>query len=109
MEVIREQRLASELANGTHKVGQLELTRYYELVEILGEPTYSEESFDGKIQVEWVIQYGEEFFTIYDWKTFDRNYTLNSLSVWSVGGNTDPREFIREIYALTNALLEDGK
>ena len=109
MEVIREQRLADELANGTHKVGDLTDIHYEELVEIFGQPTYSEESFDGKIQVEWVIQYGEEFFTIYDWKTFDRNYTLNSLSVWSVGGNTDPREFIREIYALTNALLEDGK
>ena len=50
MEVIRERWFADELANGTHKVGDLTDIHYEELVEIFGQPTYSEESFDGMIR-----------------------------------------------------------
>ena len=101
METIRNQKEALQLENGTYKIGEINGMRYYELVEILGEPTFNEESFDGKIQVEWVVDYQGSIFTIYDWKTFDREYTLESLRSWSIGGIAEDvflmREFKNEI------------
>jgi len=103
METIRNQKEALELSNGTYKIGEINGLRYYELVEILGEPSIKEESFDGKIQVEWIVEYQGSIFTIYDWKTFDREYTFEKLRSWSIGGVAENvflmREFINEIVA----------
>jgi len=81
------------------KVGGLNDIKYSDLVRILGEPTYDEESGDGKTQVEWWINLDGEYFTIYDWKTYDREYTLNELDIWSVGGRTNPNKLIEFIYS----------
>jgi len=70
----------------THKVGDLYDITYYDLVAILGEPTYNTASADDKVQKEWVIDFEGYRFTIYDWKTYDQDYTINSLTTWSVGG-----------------------
>ena len=71
---------------GTFKIASLEGVKYDDIVEVFGEPSITQESGDGKIQFEWVLAIGDDVFTIYDWKTFDRDYTLNKLEVWSVGG-----------------------
>lgn len=70
----------------THKVGSLYDITYYDLVAILGEPTYKTASADDKVQKEWVLEFEGAYFTIYDWKTYDQDYTINSLTTWSVGG-----------------------
>lgn len=67
---------------------------YNRLVEILGEPTFPEESGDGKVKVEWVVKFEGKVFTIYDWKTYDRDYTLNHLSKFNIGGKSYAIDFI---------------
>ena len=59
---------------------------YEELVGLLGFPTFNEPSGDDKVQVEWVVEYKGEIFTIYDWKTFSRYYTENVLERFHIGG-----------------------
>ena len=34
----------------------------------------------------WVVTFGNRVYTIYDWKTYDREYTINELNTWSIGG-----------------------
>jgi hypothetical protein len=80
--------------NGTYKVGGISGVTYNELVEILGEPTFDEASGDNKVQKEWVCEYDGNVFTIYDWKTFDEEYTMNELTMWSVGGKDKCSDFI---------------
>ena len=94
---IQNQKKALELIGGTFLVGNIIGPTYSELVELMGEPTFSEESGDGKIQKEWVIRDGNDVFTIYDWKTFDKNYTENVLVRWNVGGKTSAGDFIEKI------------
>jgi hypothetical protein len=77
-----------------YKVGSLEGVRYEDLVGLLGEPTWDTPSGDDKVQKEWVVKFGDKQFTIYDWKTYDVEYTMNELEVWSVGGTEPAFEFI---------------
>lgn len=83
----------SNAANGTSLSGYIHTT-YNDLVKVLGLPTYDEPSGDDKTQVEWIIEYKGDIFTIYDWKTYDREYTLNELDRWNVGSIVSAREFI---------------
>lgn len=82
-----------EFTTGTHKIASLQNATYYDLISAFGKPTISEESADGKIQIEWVFNYNGQPFTIYDWKTFNREYTINELTVWSIGGKQRDYDF----------------
>jgi hypothetical protein len=95
--------LSIENANesGTSFKGYINAT-YNQLVEALGEPTYNEPSGDGKVQVEWVVEFEGDIFTIYDWKTYSREYTENELKTFNVGGNTSAFNFIQEVETLIN-------
>ena len=75
-------------------VGTIENINYNDLVNILGQSTYNEPSGDNKTQVEWVIEFEGNIFSIYDWKIYNREFTLNNLDVWHIGGNTDPSKLI---------------
>lgn len=102
MRVIQNQDEAFAVLSGTFKVGSINLVHYDELVAILGEPTLDEESGDGKVQVEWVIELDGQVFTIYDWKTYDKEYTKNKLTTWSIGGSAAPYKLELEIYKMLN-------
>lgn len=67
---------------------------YRELVDALGEPTRNYPSGDNKTQVEWVIKYKGNIFTIYDWKTYDLLYTLEELDVFHIGSKVPANDFI---------------
>jgi hypothetical protein len=82
--------------NGSSLAGYINIT-YPRLVSILGEPTYSTESGDNKVQKEWVVEYKGNIFTIYDWKTFDVEYTMNELDEFHVGGKTNANDFIEAL------------
>jgi len=104
MKTIRE---VVDLTVGTHKVGDLKGVSYTELVKIFGLPTFwPEDNFDGKVNFEWVIQMGDVIFTVYDWKTFDEEYTKNELDRWSIGGKNQVHvsEFIEEVNTRLNRL-----
>ena len=80
---------------GTSLKGYLKTgIRFTDLYQTLGEPTFKpEDSGDGKIQYEWVIEYKGDIFTIYDWKTYDERYTVEELNTWSIGGKTSSIDF----------------
>ena len=93
MKVLKNQDFASDQTCGTSLKGYTKAT-YKQLVATLGEPTFSDASLDDKTQVEWVVKFRNNYFTIYDWKTFDREYTMNELTVFHVGGKVDALDFI---------------
>lgn len=70
---------------------------YQDLVRVLGEPTYSDPSGDNKVQKEWVIKHKGKIFTIYDWKTFDPEYTMTELDEFHIGGKGSAYDFILEL------------
>jgi len=73
---------------GTYKVDTLMGPNYSQLVNFLGDPTFPNESGDGKVQKEWVVEFNDELFTIYDWKTYSVYETKNTLDTWSIGGKS---------------------
>lgn len=105
IEVIRDQEYALDSINGTYKVGSLVRVSFWDLKSVLGNPTFHEESGDGKVQKEWVVEYKGNVFTIYDWKTYDERYTIEELDVWSIGGKTSAAEFEEAFYEMLNTTL----
>jgi len=96
MKTLRDQFFASNQTCGTSLKGYTAAT-YKQLVTVLGEPTFNTPSGDDKTQVEWVVKYRNNYFTVYDWKTYDREYTLNELSVFHVGSKVDALSFINAL------------
>ena len=78
----------NDKVNGTYKIGDLTGLFFRDLVNKLGKPTVVG-SGDDKVQYEWIIEFEGEIFTIYDWKTYDAEYTEYELYTWSIGGNED--------------------
>lgn len=95
MKVLNQEEVGNK-TNGSSLAGYIQIT-YPQLISILGEPTYSEESGDNKVQKEWVVEYKGNVFTIYDWKTFDVEYTMNELDQFNVGGKTNANDFIEAL------------
>ena len=89
-----------DLINGTPKTNTLRGVTYYELVHTLGQPTYNEASELDASQVKWVIEWQDEVYTIYDWKTYDREYTINELNTWSIGSKMPSHAFEEAIINL---------
>ena len=77
----------TDLTSATWKISSLTGIYFQDLVNILGNPSVVG-SADGKVQYEWIVEYEDCIYTIYDWKTFDAEYTETELDTWSVGGNT---------------------
>lgn len=78
---------------------------YDELVECIGEPTYSEPSGDGKIQKEWLLTTDENVpFTIYDWKEYDRDVTDGDEVEWHIGHHNNKGD----LESIVTWLIERG-
>jgi hypothetical protein len=87
---------------GSSGSGYIKAT-YNQLFKVLGEPTYPTASGDDKVQKEWVVGFKGNVFTIYDWKTFDPEYTMTELDEFNIGGYVSAIEFIE---ALENKIKE---
>ena len=98
--------------SGTHLVDYLDFGITYEdLVDTFGNPTFlPEDSGDGKVNFEWVIDFDFEgsinTFTIYDWKVDAEWSKLNTgtsdqdsfyPSRWHVGGKDYAGDFIDKV------------
>ena len=94
MRVLKENELKGVI--GSSLKGYINCT-YQDLVRVLGEPTHPEASGDDKVQKEWVVEYNGEVFTVYDWKTYDEEYTMNELDEFHIGGRTDAYDFFLEL------------
>jgi hypothetical protein len=88
-------------ASGTSLSGYLHNTTYHQLCEAFGEPTYlPEDSGDGKVNFEWVFEFNGDIFTVYDWKTYDKEYTMNQLTTWNIGSKAYYGEFSDHIESI---------
>lgn len=77
------------VTSGTSLKGHLYGVTYAQLVKTFGQPAFNpEDSGDGKVNFEWVFKFNDEIFTLYDWKTYDVEYTINELTTWNIGGKT---------------------
>ena len=93
MKVIRDLDVVCNATTGTSLSGYINVT-YPQLIEILGEPTHNTPSGDRKVQKEWVVEFKGNVFAIYDWKTFDEDYTMNKLNKFNVGSKGSATDFI---------------
>jgi len=100
--LVTDKQEALKLANGTHLVGKLTGVTFNDLVNAFGEPTFlPEDSGDGKVNFEWVFDFGEDIFTVYDWKVSEE-YARHSMGrmdeiQFHVGGRTNAGDFIEYI------------
>ena len=83
-----------ELSDGTYNIGKLIDVNYTDIVAAFGEPSFPYESGDGKVQVEWVFKYDGKIYTLYDWKTYNRTYTISELTEWHIGGKSSVYDFL---------------
>lgn len=59
-----------------------------ELRKLFGEETEVCLDKDEKVQHEWLVKKGDEYFTIYDWKEY-RNYSDDEIIYWHIGSKYD--------------------
>lgn len=99
---ITNEQSALKVVTGTSLKDRLIGWNYKQLVAAFGEPTFSKESGDGKVQKEWVFQRTSdgEVFTIYDWKTYDVNFTTTINSDWNVGGKAYAGDFVTDLISV---------
>jgi hypothetical protein len=100
------QKLSQEedYSTGTSLKGYLHNTTYAQLIEAFGQPTYTpEDSGDGKVNFEWIFEFNGEIFTVYDWKTYNVQYTINELTTWNIGGKTSYVDFSNYIEEVLNS------
>jgi hypothetical protein len=96
---ITDKESANRASVGTSLKDRLSGFNYKQLVAAFGKPTFSEQSGDGKVQKEWVFQRTTdgEVFTLYDWKTYDEDYTTTLNQTWNVGGKVYAGEFVTDL------------
>jgi hypothetical protein len=99
MKVFNEENAPS--MNGSGLAGYIDTT-YNKLVSVLGEPTLNSPSGDSKVQVEWILEFEDKLFSIYDWKTFDRDYTENELDRFHVGSKFNCSNLVIHLQKLIN-------
>ena len=97
------------------KQGVLTDATFFQLCDLLGDPTYPEPSGDDKVQKEWVIEFTPHdsdepyVFRIYDWKTYSEWETRNSLKEWSIGGSKESEFQATELVSLLKTLISMNK
>ena len=94
---IKNKKKALSLVGGTSLKDKIFGYTFSQLYEVLGEPTFNQPSGDEKTQFEWVFTYEGNPFTIYDWKTYDKQYSMNELTQWNVGGKSYSGDFVEKI------------
>jgi len=100
--LVTNKKEALRLANGTHLKDRLTGITYNDMVNAFGEPSLTpEDSGDGKINFEWVFDFGEDIFTVYDWKVSEEyaRHILGRMDEiqFHVGGKTYAGDFIEYV------------
>ena len=100
---IKNPKAASTLSGGTYLVSHINGVTYSQIVEKFGLPTYPEGSDDGKVNFEWVFIYKGNVFTLYDWKTYNSEYSKIALTRWNIGGKSYAGDFVEELEEIINS------
>ena len=93
-----------------YKIGNLNDISYQELRDVFGPPTIDQPSGDNKVQYEWIIKVVdadkiEYQLAIYDWKTYDREYTEKHLRTWSIGGNKRGNPYLLKSFVMLHQMV----
>ena len=71
---------------GTSRQGELDGYHRDDIEKVFGSPVYDEPSPDGKVQMEWIIEFPDgTTATIYDYKQYD--VATEDIDYWSIGGH----------------------
>ena len=74
-------------SNGTSFYNSTIKTTIGELIRVLGEPTYQQNTGDDKVNVEWICERENgDIVTIYDWKEY-RSLDINEKIEFHLGGH----------------------
>lgn len=97
--IIKNQKDALNLTNGTSYKDSLVGWTFNQLVKTFGKPTFDTPSGDGKVNFEWVFQRTSDgaVFTLYDWKSGSREFAEFENKRWNVGGKTYAGEFVTDL------------
>jgi len=100
-ELIVFDELDAPSADGTSLKGGV-MASYSQMVKALGEPTFSEQSGDGKGRVEWIVRFDDDIFTAYDWMNYENSPADNPNKVinWHIGGHRSAFDFIERLESL---------
>lgn len=100
MKLITDKIKAINVMESTFKIDELFNVNFYDLVDTFGYPTFQEPSADEKVNYEWIFEFKGRYFSVYDWKTYSKDFTEKRLKRWSVGGiaGSNPAEFCQAIY-----------
>ena len=76
----------SRSANGTSFHNSTVTATVNELISIIGEPTYNDNTGEDKVNIEWELEDGDgNVVTIYDWKEY-RKIGMDEKIEWHIGG-----------------------
>jgi hypothetical protein len=74
--------------------------RFIELFAVLGCPQRTTPNEDDSIQFSWALTYHGKMYTIYDWNTHDRLYSLDINETWHIGAEYNAEEFLQHLIDL---------
>ena len=77
--------------------------RFIELFAVLGCPQKTTPSGDENTQFLWSLEWNWKVYTIYDWKTYDRLYSLDVNDTWFIGAHYNAEEFLNHLISLLDA------
>ena len=78
----------NQSASGTSFQGVTIFASVQDLTRVLGEPDYSSNTGEDKVNFEWCMETEEgDVFTTYDWK-YHRKLDLNETIEWHVGAHS---------------------
>ena len=99
---VTNQKYAASIIGGTSLKDRLIGWNYKQMVAAFGEPTFPEESGDGRVQKEWVFVRNADgmVFTVYDWKTYDETYVMTMNQNWNVGSKVYAGEFVDDLISM---------
>lgn len=97
IKLITEQDYAIYNTVGFYKVADLRKVSYDDLLRVFGEPTFVNPYSDEKVHFEWCFQYGNEYFTVYDWKIYSEREVMLYNRNWSVGGKSGALHFVADL------------
>ncbi|QDP58435.1 MAG: hypothetical protein Unbinned6046contig1000_4 [Prokaryotic dsDNA virus sp.] len=83
---------------------------YDQLVDILGKPTFPNANSDGTVQKSWVLVWDSKVYEIYDYHTFDEQYTIRFNTFWHIGSHEDanPLDLVELIQNIAKSRKENG-
>ena len=115
LKVFQDKKEALKAFSGSSLLDRISGITYDDLVDMFGEPLFlPEDSKDGKVNFEWVVEFNNEVFTIYDWKESEE-YAKNSLGrknrrAFHIGGKEINNQFIDFLYfSNSNGLVFAGE